>query len=600
MRKDFLLKFSAVFCAVFAAAGMFVVIFSNIAIGKGGAVVYTAAYVLAAVVLTGMFAFVCAFRTSRRRAEKAVLVFISAAILILGAVFTPYSPCHDPLDLHNALYNVLNNEEIETFYRAYMNFWINNKLTVYCYIPFVKLFGSVETGVRVLNGVLNAGAVFCAAGAVKNMVKNSRFERALFIMSFLSPFLLMSGPYIYLPALFLSAAAIFFITLNKRVSLIPFFICSSLLFILRPTCFGFILVFVTAGAFFKIKDKKDFLKGLFVLFLTIIFAFLCKNAVGYALNKTGAHRYPSMHNGAFLWTAELGTRLKGNKTGTCFYMFFDKNDSFDEIQNDFNSLWLKYYEDEFYKTNKYEEIKEEQKIIGEKILRRTLNAGFADTVKRFSLKTINFYRNMYIPYFYKQNVNSGNFKIWKNYDKKYFDYMNIIFLLFFFGAAVNAVRVFKRGADGTVTVLILSAAAVNIVLILFTEVAKRYMFDFFTPMVISIAALFADSKERNISRAKKAALVSFFIIFLILFERMYDITPLKNAELTFTHGESVTMTVTMKRECRKNYIIECGGKRMNIYGKKEFSIVFPNNTFNAFSVISPNKSELEFSSQIIR
>ncbi len=600
MRKSLLLKFSAAFCAVFAAAGMLVVIFSNIVIGKGEDVAYTAGYVLAAVVLTGMFAFVCAFRTSRRRAERAVLILISAAILILGAVFTPYSPCHDSLDLHNALYNVLNNKEIDTFYRAYMNFWINNKLTVYCYIPFVKLFGSVETGVRVLNGVLNAGAVFFAAGAVKNIVKNSRFERALFIISFLSPFLLMSGPYIYLPALFLAAGAVFFITLNKRAALVPFFICSSLLFILRPTCFGFILVFVTAGAFFKIKDKKDFLKGLIVLFLTIILAFLCKNAVGYTLNKTGTHKYPSMHNGAFLWTTELGTRLNGKKTGTCFYMFFDKDDDFDEIQNDFNGLWLKYYEDEFYKTNKYEEIKEEQKIIGEKILRRTLNAGFADTVKRLSLKTINFYRNMYIPYFYKQNVNSGNFKIWKNYDKKYFDYMNIILLLFFFGAVKNAVRVFKRGADGTVTALILSAVAVNVVLILFTEVAKRYMFDFFTPMVISVAALFADGKERNISRAEKVVLASFFIIFLILFERKCNITPLKNAELTFTRGENVTMTVKMKRACRENYIIECGGERMSIYGKKEFSITFPDDTFDAFSVISPSKSKLEFSSQIIR
>ncbi len=235
-----------------------------------------------------------------------------------------------------------------------MNFWINNKLTLYCYIPFVKPFKSVEAGVRVLNGVLNAGAVFFAAGAVSNTVKNSRFERVLFIISFLSPFLLMSGPYIYLPSLFFAAAAVFFITLNKRAALMPFFICSSLLFVLRPTCFGFILVFVTAGAVFKIKDKKIFLKGSLVLFLTIIFAFLCKNAVGYALNKTGAHKYPSMHNGAFLWTAELGTRSNGNKTGTCFYMFFDKDDGFDEIQNDFNRLWLKYYEDEFYKTNKSE------------------------------------------------------------------------------------------------------------------------------------------------------------------------------------------------------------------------------------------------------
>ncbi len=113
VQRGLLLKISAVFCAVFAGAGAFTVIISTVTGSES--VMYTAAYVLTAVVLTGVFVFVCAFRTSYRRAEKAALIFISAAILILGAVFTPYSPCHDSLNLHNALYSVLNNEEIDVF-----------------------------------------------------------------------------------------------------------------------------------------------------------------------------------------------------------------------------------------------------------------------------------------------------------------------------------------------------------------------------------------------------------------------------------------------------------------------------------------------------
>lgn len=62
-RKDLLLKISAVFCAVFAMAGIFTVIFSNIIIDKGDTVIYTARYVLTSVVLVGFIAFICAFRT---------------------------------------------------------------------------------------------------------------------------------------------------------------------------------------------------------------------------------------------------------------------------------------------------------------------------------------------------------------------------------------------------------------------------------------------------------------------------------------------------------------------------------------------------------
>lgn len=157
----------------------------------------------------------------------------------------------------------------------------------------------------------------------------------------------------------------------------------------------------------------------------------------------------------------------------------------------------------------------------------------------------------------------------------------------------------KRGADGNVTASVLSAIAVNIVLILFTEVAKRYMFDFFTPMVISVAALFSDSKKQNIPHIAAAALSSCFIIFFMLLERTYIIPPLKNANVTLTGYDFITMTVTMKEESRKNYIIVCDDEYIDLRGKKEFSITFPNDTFDAFSIIYPNKNELKISAQII-
>lgn len=544
--------------------------------------------------MAAAFVFISFFASSfNKKTRNIIFITVSAIIILCGIITAPYTPCHDALDLHSLLNHMLYNNNAMpdgTYIGAYMNFFVNNKLVIYIYLPFVRLFKNTMIGVRFLNGILLTGSVFFTAGAVKKILKKDCFGQMILVLSLLSPIILLLGPYIYLPSIFIASAAVYCYENRGAVSKIFFFLSAGALFTLRPTCFGFLLTFIILDLFFRFENKKEFIKKVVSLALTVIFAFAFKSVMGAVFYKTGLHIYPNMENAASLWTMELGTRTNGEQTGTCFYTPFNaKDEGVDNVQKDFFRLWEYYREDAELnsETDNYNNIINLQSSIRRKIINRAFSRTPSEFFEHFYLKTITFFKNSYMPYYYKANLNDSNMKIWKDYDKKYFDYMNMLFILFFLSGVINFIKLLlnKNKTNGAVTALGISAIAVNIVFLLMTEVQKKYMFDFYVPMSMCIAMMFSFDTEKKI-KAPFAAMIIAALTFAFGFnESMYNIKIFKDAKTSrVENGGETTFTVKMKETCNERYFIynERDNNRMYLYGKDEFSITFPAGSFNAF------------------
>lgn len=534
--------------------------------------------------------------------KKFILIGVGAIRLIYGILTTPYSPCHDSLELHKILNLMLNKESIDVFYQTYLNFWLNNKLTVFCYFPAVSLFNSVETGVRIANSLFLISTVFFTAYTINKISEKCDFSFMFFLTAFLAPFMLLTGPYIYLPSLFLASASMLCLTLHKKIGYVLFFACTSLLFILRPTCLGFIMAFITITAFLNIKNKRYFLTRLLTVTLIFICSFGCKTAIGQILYKSGLHPYPRMQSSAMLWTFELGTRSDGYDTGSCTYTPFALPDASDTIQKNFHRLWMYYYNDVFYGTSSYNNIKSLHKEIRSQIIERTRKMKFADLLKNTYYKTARFYYNSYIPYYYKANINDKSMKIWKNYDDRYFVYMNTMLILFFLALILNAISIFKnrRLKNKFAAACALSAISVNIMMILLTEVSKKYMFDFFLPMCLYILLTcnYYSRVHKNICPI--AAVTAIISVVIAVNTSNIDIFTYADTRL-IVNQNICTYEINMRRKCTETgyYIENYDGTVIELYGKQTVILTFPQDCFDAFILHMPDGKLKRFSSQSI-
>ncbi len=533
---------------------------------------------------------------------KTAFILIGAAWLIGNIALTPYSPCHDSLDLHNILDCMLRGNSLDVYSLTYMSFWLTNKLTVYCYFPFVKLFGNVITGVRAANGLFLVCGVIFLAVTVSKMTGKRNFPFMFFLISLFAPFVLLTGPYIYLPSIFIASAAMMCLSLKNKAGYAVFVVLSGLLLMLRPTCMGFILAFLSVNAVLNIKDKSRCLTSVILLGCVFVFAPICKSATGALMYKTGAHIYPKMQNSALLWTVELGTRPNGADTGSCTYTPYAIPGDADEIQQNFNRLWKYYYNDAENGTNSISGIKNTQKIIMTQIKDRTLGLGAKGLLKNMYHKTKKFYANDYLPYYYKANINDKPFKIYKGYEKKYFAYMNFIMLMFLVSVIVNLIYIIKdrKIKNKYAVAAAVAAIAVNVLMIAVTEVSKKYLFDFFAPMLlcICITCSYINCKENKL---KIAAVV--LPLALILSEGLWNIKPLKNADTKFTVNDGIcSYEIEFQKPFAEEgyYIKQYDGSEIELYGKKQVELSFPYDSFNSFTLYMPDGSKKGFSSQIIK
>ncbi len=535
---------------------------------------------------------------------KAEDLLIPAGIiwLIYHIVSTPYSPCHDALDLHTILGYMLRGERIEILNQAYINFWVNNKLTLYCYFPLVRLFNNVTAGVRASNILFLSGMVFFSALSLDKISENHRFSFNFFIAALLAPFLLLTGPYIYLPSLFIASAALYCLVSRAKAGLALFVFFSAILFVLRPTCAGFILAFLAFTALFNFKRKKYFLTRILLIVCIFTCGLFAKTALGFLMYKTGAHIYSDMQNSAMLWTIELGTRPNGKDTGSCTYNPYAVPENCDSVQRDFNDLWMYYYNDVLYGTSSAAEIRETHEKIKAQIKTRLSELGIKGMIRNMYHKTRRFYENDYIPYYYKANVNNKSLNLGINYDKKYFAYLNGILILFFTAFIINACLFVKNRKikNKYALALALAALAVNFMMIALTEVSKKYLFDFFLPMLLCICITCSYIRVKNIRIKMLCAAV--IAAAAAVSSRQWNVRPFQRSDTSLTRsGNMCEYRISMRSPCYDTgyYIEEDGGTIIRLYGKQEVTLSFPYDCFYAFQLHYPDGTKQSFSSQPI-
>lgn len=292
-KRALIIRAISILCGIFAAVGALAVLCSHI-FTDNSPLTGIICDVLLALFVICVFVFAGIVYSKYSKAPIRVLyIAASAALILYNIIATPYSPCHDTLNLHYILTQMLNHKEVDIFFQSYMNCWVNNKLTVLCYYPFVRLFGNVEIGDRVLNSVLISGMVLFVYLAVKNFLGGRRYEPVLLLLSALSPAMLLTGPYIYLPSLFIGAVAVFRLSLKNKPGYVIFLIFTALLFVLRPTSSGFLLAFVTVYLLISIRGKKRIVKSLLMVLLTLAVCAVCKTLRRYGrLNWEPARAEP--------------------------------------------------------------------------------------------------------------------------------------------------------------------------------------------------------------------------------------------------------------------------------------------------------------------
>lgn len=522
-----------------------------------------------------------------------VFIAVSAAILGLGISLIPYSPCHDAMYLNSILEHFIKDGTLNPINRSYMDFWINNKLTVYFYLPFCRMSANAAVGVKLVNSILLCAITVLSALTVKNICGCWRVP--LLISAVFAPYMLLCGPYIYLPAIFFSALAVCFYTSKPTVGKLIFVLTAAAAFVLRPTCFGGIFIFAAADAVMASENKKQLAVKAVTVLMSIAAGFLCKGICGSVMYKNGAHMYPDMNNAAMLWTLELGTRDAGSDTGTCSYSASIPDDEPDVIKEQFWALSAAMREDEENKAYDNERIDRIKNNIS-----ALLAARIGGIVKSPAAignllinKSANFFGNRYIPYYYKANVFNAK-RTEHDFNSEFFDFQNVFLMMFFLAAVYNAfmiclsadMRYRKRLA------LILGAIAVNAVFIMLTEVSKKYLFDFYMPALLTICITVSDTGNAAKIRSMIPCCVLAAAVGINICASMrYDTVELKNMRLTVHEDEDnlkCRIDFAEKFNERGWLLRDYAANDTELYGRSYAEINFPKEEFSAFYIISPD------------
>lgn len=419
---------------------------------------------------------------------------VLTVIYTVFSLKTPYSPAHDSYDMTGFLNQLLNGDGFSGYARAYLSFTATNKLTLFIYYPFVWLFQSVKTGTQVLNFLLILSSLYFISGSMSKMFGKIFGEISLFVALPFVPYLMLTGPYIYPPSIFIASLALYLYHCKPLTAKIFGYICFGFLFIIRPTALGFMIVYITIYTFLCVKSKNRVFYTLERLTLLFVFCILVKSIFGMTMFYTGWYPYPNLKTSAMMWTAELGTRMQGEETGKCTYSGYSKK--FDEVSWDFYRLW------NIYSRENPDDVKTIDYIhdnIKENIIART-KSTVLDTSEHFNYfiktKYKNLFANEYKPYYYMTNITSKNFgeNLSKNYEKRYFLYENILLITFSLSALTAVGIAFyqlirKKKLNPHIKhalSLAVGVMAVFVVFVLFTEVGKRLIFDVFTPMLMLI------------------------------------------------------------------------------------------------------------------
>ena len=450
----------------------------------------------------------------RQRNRYMVLALLLLGVCVTMAMMTPYSPGHDSYEMANFLQMLLEGKSSE-YSRAYLTAYATNKMVVWMYFPFVKLFGSVETGTRIFNMLLMAGSMLFVGASCKKLYGDRVAEVSAVVLAVFFPFMLLTGPYIYLPAVFLSAAAFYCYNRGTVLARIWFLAVGGILFTVRPMACGFLLVYVCSHDWWEGPRKWKLAKGLGRTAAALACFLLIQAAAGAVLYQIKAHPYPKLENIAGLWTVEIGTRPQEGDTGLCTYFPYTEP-GFDRVSEQFHEIWQLYSRAD---EADYQDIQRLKQDIGTPIELRIKNDVLKDgaSIWEFiSAKFKNYFSDNYKPYYYTANLYAPDFgdDVSHYYEKRYFLQMNSLLLVFMLSAlgvlafAVYKIRQKQEDAEASSQVsLVLGVVAASVVALAATEVGKRLVFDSTIPICLVISfALGRVAQQVAAARRGKLAL----------------------------------------------------------------------------------------------
>lgn len=428
-----------------------------------------------------------------------ILLIVFTAAFTFSVISAPYSPTHDSLDLELILKEMYLGTFSGSYFTSYMNFFATNKLAVYIYYPFVYLMNDVQNGVRLANALFIWISSICIS-VISYRIKNVNAAAvSLIVMVFLCPVLLFCGPYIYPPAIMLSALSMVLYMHKEPFVRVFGYLFAGILFTMRPMSLGVLLVYVVCWNFYERGTQKR--KILYTFLKTLVIILICFTTqwyTGRVMFLTGTHGFDRLDSSMTLWTLDVGTRDEGDQTGLCLHspITLSDEEQSDEILLGFHSLWRLYVEPKKH----YDEIKAVKATVKQQIISRIKTDILRDKDSLWlflSRKFSNYYRDYYKPYFYTVNINSENASelLYKNYDYRYFLYENVFLILFYFTAAAGTlstcIKVYRRKKNSheavKVFILFFGVICTSIMSILFTEVGKRLIFDTFVPMCVVIS-----------------------------------------------------------------------------------------------------------------
>lgn len=468
----------------------------------------------------------CAFEIILKRFNissyaKRYWIYFTVCIVYTSymALSIPFSPDHDALEMYLFLDRSISNQPISLYQATYLINFATNKFVYYFYLAFCRLFSSTFAGVQCANLLCMYASIFFISKSCGNFFGKRFAIAALFALMVFFPYMLFVGPYIYLPSIFL-LSLIIYLSVSKKlwVRIVSFALC-GLLLVVRPTSLACVLVLMAFEFVYRLTvaiqrtaktsktDRSKVLTGnkniihiVCEIFALVVCIFGVKASVGLIMYQTNLHPYPNINNNATLSTLAFGTRFSGaggTDTGVCVYSPLAPLKD-DEISLAINRVWKLY---ELQDPNDYSAILAEQKNIKNLIAERTKSTVLSDThnlLSFLSMKAYNLLSDKYQAYYYSPKLQNKDFtnEIYQNYNDKFFLDLNVLLSAFCICALIICIVAFMRTKkkpskkDFRLAALILAPICIAVLMILLTEVMKKYTLDFYVPMVMVIAYVF--------------------------------------------------------------------------------------------------------------
>lgn len=478
------------------------------------------------------------------------------AVCFVIMLCAPYSPAHDSHDMSVFLSTFVRRTTLSAYADKYLSFYGTNRICMYFYKPLVVFCQDVRIGCTISNIIFLLTSVYCISDIIYKKYGTRCGEISLFIMPAFVPYMMMSGPYIYPPAVFLSSLALcLFYSRYMRCKIISA-VLFGLLTVMRPTAAAFWIILMLA--YLVLRGARNIINNICFTIVLVLICMCTKTAVQDIMYKTDMYPYPDFTNSALQWTLELGLRPQGSQTGKCTYTAIS-GEPFDEVSRLFHELWDAY---DGADDNETYRIKLLNKKLNALIAKRTADTVLSDWHSfSYHIKTkyVNMFRDEYRPYYYAVNIPDERFEkhLYKNYEWRYFLSENVILTAFALACVILCasaiIKLHKRRRYPLILLCTaLSVMAVLCAFVLLTEVGKRLIFDMYTPMCVVICAAYTQALNAMRKKIRKtsanitvcAAMGAFFIFSAQHFYSLYNAEPFKNCLRSYMPDDSVVLTLT--------------------------------------------------------